>query len=127
MRERKFAVLALAAVAAVVALAACGGGGDNGTGTGGGGGGGGGLVHATRVNATNAITFDPNAVTIPAGDTIYFTFGTVQHNVLFTTTGAPADVPNSASTTVKRVFPTAGTFSYHCGIHPSMTGTVTVQ
>ena len=123
MRERKFVVLAVTAIAA---LAACGGGGDKVTGTGGGGGGGG-LAHATRVNATNSITFDPNAVTIPAGDTIYFTFGTVQHNVLFTTTGAPPDVPNSASTTVKRVFPAAGTFSYHCGIHPSMTGTVTVQ
>jgi len=25
-----------------------------------------------------------------------------------------------------RAFPTAGTFAYHCAIHPSMTGTVVV-
>jgi plastocyanin len=24
-------------------------------------------------------------------------------------------------------FPTAGSFTYHCSIHPGMTGTVTVQ
>lgn len=123
MRNTKFVVVMVAAAAG---LAACGGG-DGPTGTGGGGGGGG-LVHAKRVDATDAITFSPSAVTIPAGDSIFFTFASVQHNVIFTAaTGAPADVPNSSNTTVKRAFPTAGTFSYHCGIHPSMTGSVTVQ
>lgn len=124
MRDLKFAI------AALVLLAACGGGGDTGTNPGGGGGGGGGggaLVHATRVNATAALAFSPNAVTIPANDTIYYTFGSVVHNVKFDTQGAPADVPDASNTTEKRQFPTAGTFNYHCTIHPSMTGTVTVQ
>jgi plastocyanin len=26
-----------------------------------------------------------------------------------------------------RMFPTAGSFTYHCAIHPGMVGTVTVQ
>ena len=116
------------AVAGLAALAACGGGGGGGTGPGGGGGGGGGgtLVHAQRVTATTGLAFDPSTVSIPAGDTIYYTFQGVQHNVIFDTAGNPGDVSNSTSTTVKRRFLTAGSYNYHCGIHPSMTGTVTV-
>ncbi|HSW41880.1 MAG TPA: plastocyanin/azurin family copper-binding protein [Patescibacteria group bacterium] len=32
----------------------------------------------------------------------------------------------SSGSTFTRGFPTAGTFSYHCSIHPTMKGTVTV-
>ena len=88
--------------------------------------GGGPLLHATRVTATSGLAFDPNAVTIPAGDTIFYTFQSVQHNVIFDTPGNPGDVPNTINATVKRKFPTAGTFNYHCSIHASMTGAVTV-
>lgn len=107
----------------LVVIVACGGG-DGGTGPVDGGGGT--LVHAARVTATSSIAFDPSAVSIPAGDTIYYTFQTVQHNVVFDTQGNPGDVPNTVNATVKRKFPTAGSFNYHCSIHPSMTGTVTV-
>jgi plastocyanin len=31
------------------------------------------------------------------------------------------------NTSVQRTFGTAGTFSYHCTIHPEMTGTIVVQ
>ena len=112
----------------VVAMFGCGGGGSGGTAPGGGGGGGGGsLVHASRVTATSTLAFDPSAVTIPAGDTIYFTFQSVIHNVVFDTQGNPGDVGDTHDATVKRKFPTAGTFNYHCSIHPQqMTGTITV-
>ena len=122
------AVFALYALGAVVMIGACGGGGDSGTNppppppppppT---------LVHASRVTATTGLAFDPNAVTIPANDTIYYTFQSVLHNVVFdNTTGAPPNVPSTESATVKRVFATAGTYNYHCSIHPQMTGTITV-
>jgi plastocyanin len=112
----------------VVVIIACGGGGDNGTKPCTGADcGGGPLVHASRVTATTAIIFSPSAVTIPAGDTIYYTFESVQHNVVFDTPGNPGNVPNTHDATVKRKFPTAGTFAYHCSIHPSMTGSITVN
>jgi plastocyanin len=114
-------------VAGLIVLVACGGGGGGGTdpppppppppp-----------LVHAERVTATTGLAFDPSTVSIAASDTIYFTFQSVQHNVIFDATpGSPSNVPASQSTTVKRQFTTAGTFNYHCSIHPQMTGTVTV-
>jgi len=109
----------------LIVIIACGGG-DHGTNPCTDCGGGGTLVHASRVTATSGLAFDPNAVTIAAGDTIYYTFQTVQHNVVFDTPGNPGNVPNTQSATVKRKFPTAGTFNYHCSIHQSMTGAVTV-
>lgn len=122
--------LSALAVSGLVAVLACGGGGGGGTGpTGGGGGGGGGggtLVHAARVTATTGLTFDPQTVSIAAKDTIYFTFQSVQHNVVFDTQGNPGNIASTHDATVKEVFPTAGTYDYHCSIHPQMMGTITV-
>ena len=50
---------------------------------------------------------------------------TVQH----TTTSDTGlwDVPLNPTVTYIRTFITPGTFTYHCNIHPAMTGTVIVQ
>lgn len=114
-------------------LLACGGGastapdGGGYNGGNGGGGGGGSLVHAKLVTAGSS-TFTPSTETIAVNDTIYYRFGAVTHNVTFaSTTGAPANIPDSYSTTVKRRFETAGTFDYHCTIHAGMNGSIVVQ
>lgn len=112
-------------LAGLVTAAACGGG-DSGTAPIDNGGGGGALVHAKRVTATTGLAFDPNAVSIPANDSVFFTFQGVQHNVIFDTPNSPANIGRTTSATVKRQFPTAGAFDYHCSIHPQMTGSVTV-
>jgi plastocyanin len=53
----------------------------------------------------------------------------VAHNVFFDQhAGAPADIDGlNANVSVQRTFTTPGTYHYSCHIHPSMTGTVTVQ
>ena len=117
MRGTRMALVALGA-----ALAACGGGDDDGPsgpspGT------------SATVDATPQLTFSPSTVTIAAGGTVNFRFGTVPHNVIFNAvTGVPTNVAApTTNTTVARTFATAGTFPYVCSLHAGMAGTVVVQ
>ena len=41
--------------------------------------------------------------------------------------GSVTDIPATASANVARNFTVAGTYHYHCSIHPQMTGVITVQ
>ncbi len=86
--------------------------------------------------------FSPGAVTIKAGGSVTWTnAGGVTHTVTandgsFDAGYLGAAVPDTsvyggggggtAAGTYTHTFATAGTFAYHCAIHPSMTGTVTV-
>jgi plastocyanin len=122
--------MSLVSLGGILFVLACGSAGSGPVNPGGGGGGGGTLVHAARVTAGTALAFTPQTQTIPAGDTIYFTFGPVQHSVQFDNppAGVPANIGVSNDVTVKRVFPTAGTYDYHCTVHgPSMNGHIVVQ
>ena len=83
-------------------------------------------VTVVQVGPTNAFT--PNAVTIAKGTDVRWEWQgtTPAHNITFTTSGAPANVPDQTSGNAQLTFPTAGTFQYHCTNHVGMTGTVTV-
>lgn len=88
----------------------------------------GGNPPANTVEATPSLAFTPSSLTVASGTAVTFSFGSVTHNVTFTAaTGVPADIGNTMSANVSRTFSTAGTFSYHCTIHPQMTGTIVVQ
>ena len=85
---------------------------------------------ADTVTATTGQQFTPSSVTIKAGGTVTWVFQSLAHTVTFNTptpTGTPADINTSHDTSISRTFTTAGTFNYHCSIHPGMTGVVTVQ
>ena len=81
------------------------------------------------VAATNSLVFTPSTLHVNAGDQVTFSFGSVAHNVFFdAANGAPSNIDgNNANTTVQRTFPTAGTYTYTCHIHPGMSGTVIVN
>ena len=72
------------------------------------------------------LSFNPNPITINQGDSvIWMNNGPSAHTT--TSDGGIWDsgtlLPGHSFT---QVFPTAGTFTYHCNIHPTMTGSVIV-
>jgi len=117
----------------VIALAACGGAsGPYESGGGGGGGGGGGNQTpppVNTINATPSLAFTPSTLTVNSGETVTFAIGSVAHNVIFDNRNAatPNDIPDNDNISIQRTFSTAGTYNYHCSIHPFMTGAVIVR
>jgi plastocyanin len=83
------------------------------------------------INVNNNNTFSPTSRTIAVGDSVRFAWqGTtsVPHNVTFTGTGSPANIPDRTSGNVSRTFAAAGTINFQCTNHPAtMNGTVTVN
>lgn len=81
------------------------------------------IVSGASVMTTTA--YAPNPVTVAVGGSVTWTNG---DNTAHTSTGPSWNsgtiAPGSSYT---MTFSSAGTFTYHCSIHPNMTGTVTVQ
>lgn len=120
-------IIAMVALLAVLTLtAACGSGdGDNTTATtatpGTTGAGGGAQV------VMKSMAFEPASVTIKVGESVTWTN---QESATHTVVGdndefQSGDLANGASFSF--TFDKAGTYTYHCGIHPSMKATVVVQ
>jgi plastocyanin len=82
------------------------------------------------VDAVGVTSWSPSTITVKAGDAVQFrnSSGTT-HNVTFdqNVAGQPDNVGNFASATRSVTFTTPGTYTFHCGIHPVMRGTVVVQ
>jgi plastocyanin len=73
-------------------------------------------------------TFNPSSVTILRTGTITWVNNSgFEHNVTFSTGGAPTNVADLSSGSAGRTFPNAGTFVYQCTNHPGMAGQVVVQ
>ncbi|PAU49381.1 plastocyanin [Streptomyces albireticuli] len=71
--------------------------------------------------------FDPPSVTIAVGDTVRWTNNDSATHTSTSDKGVWDSGNLTTGTSFRRTFRTAGTFPYHCAIHPSMTGTVTVR
>jgi plastocyanin len=80
---------------------------------------------AVSVQIAN-FAFDPPEVTAKVGETIGWTNGDSTAHTATTDDGG-CDTGNIAqNATAGLVFDAAGTYAYHCKIHPNMTGTITI-
>ena len=70
--------------------------------------------------------FDPNPVSVPVGGAITWTNRDGLAHSVRSDDGALASSPIDQGQTYTATFAAAGEIAYYCGIHPSMTGTVTV-
>jgi plastocyanin len=81
----------------------------------------------TNARTLGASAFNPSPVTVPAGTTVRWTNDdSIAHDVTSNTNvWASGNIAPGAH--FDFTFQTAGTYPYHCTIHPGMVGTVTVQ
>jgi plastocyanin len=76
--------------------------------------------------AAKGFAFNPATVSVAVGKSVTWTNGdTAQHSIVMDAGGCQAD-PFAGGATATLVFNVAGSYAYHCGIHPTMKGTVTV-
>jgi len=72
-------------------------------------------------------TYLPNAIAVAKGTTVTFVNrGKEFHTVTSDAPGRPFDLSIDTNQTGTITFDNAGTFTYHCGIHPQMKGAVRV-
>ena len=112
-------------VVAVVALTACGGGSSDSSGDTGGGGGGGTPVTVTAKD----FAFSPNEISVDPGETVDLTFvnsDDTTHTFTADDVGVDISVDGGKTGTATFTAPDSGTVEWHCKIHSSMTGTITV-
>ena len=90
--------------------------------------GGGVALAASQTVTIEGLAYAPPSVTVSVGDTVTWTNADPQTHTA-TADDASWDAGNIAGNggTGAVVFTTAGSFPYHCTIHPTMTGTVVVQ
>ena len=121
----------LAVVAGITAAVACGGSGYSSspnpvpTPTPSGGGSGSADVTITINGMLGASSFSPNPAAVKVGQTVaWHNADSIAHNP--TGTGFNTGAIGGGATSAPITFSTAGTIDYHCGIHPTMVGTLNV-
>ena len=81
-------------------------------------------IQGDRANQSYA----PSPVTMRAGQTIAWqNADSTAHTATQDSAGFNSGTINAGATSAPVTMGTAGTFTYHCSIHPGMIGTITVQ
>ncbi len=72
--------------------------------------------------------FNPASVTIKVGETVTWTNSdSVTHTIVADNGDFAKSGDLAQGATYTATFDKAGTFAYHCGVHPNMKATITVQ
>ena len=129
MRKLTWIVAALAVLMFALALAGCSGGAASSTPAAPAAGGAAGSAPAASGTAVtiSSFAFNPAEITVKVGDTVTWTNqDSVGHTVVADDNSFTSQsLPQGGTYSFK--FTKAGTFAYHCSVHPSMTAKVTVQ
>ena len=94
------------------------------------------FVSCHKSNSSNAVStgsvsiknmaFNPGSVSVTTGATVTWTNSDTTIHTVTADDGSFNSGNIAIGATYTRVFSTAGTFSYHCTLHPEMTGKVVV-
>src|SRR2546423_362715 len=85
-------------------------------------------AHATMHVTIQNFAFSPQTITVAPGTTVIWTNKDSVNHTVTSDTGAWPDSGNLATNqTFSHTFAKAGTFPYHCAVHPSMTARVIVS
>jgi plastocyanin len=86
------------------------------------------LPTLANVSTQSGDIFTPAKVAISQGGQVTWTFGGVEHTVVFSNAGAPGGITSGGySSSHSRTFASSGNFNYVCTIHAGMSGQVIVR
>jgi plastocyanin len=85
------------------------------------------LASVRMIERNERYAFDPATIYVHVGNAVVWTNGTDAPHTVTSDSGTELDSPQlSEGQTFEHTFTTAGTFSYHCQIHPYMKARVVV-
>ncbi len=85
-------------------------------------------VTISIVGVNAAQSFSPNPTTMKVGQSVAFKNNdTIAHDATQDAAKFNTGTLGAGATSTAIAMPTAGTFTYHCSIHPGMIGTLIVQ
>jgi plastocyanin len=81
-----------------------------------------------KISATGQLAFEPAMLTVHVGDIIQWTnTASFEHTITFDSESSLSDPSLQPGGTWEVKFTTAGTYQFHCSIHPQMVGTIVVS
>jgi plastocyanin len=89
-----------------------------------------GSTSITMVNGASGLSstaYSPNPVTVSVGTTVSWLNNDNTTHTAVANAGAFTSPNVAPNTRFNFTFTSAGTFPYHCTLHPNMVGTITVQ
>jgi len=82
---------------------------------------------ATSMVDIKNFAFNPNTLTVAPGATVTWKFDDSTDHTVVADDNSFSSQPEGNGQTYSHTFPTAGTLSYHCSIHPFMKASITVK